>query len=915
MADILCPVCGKANPEGSEICQYCGALLKNRGTEPLAPIHPGEMPTPKKTSELERTLPGWLRNIRKGDNSQAQTTASPEQPAQNEQPAPPPAAPPPPPPKKDEPPVDLLAGLSQSDEEEEEVPDWLASLKTNLPGGSVPAPEPAATEAEQPADWLAALQGDSPSQQPAPDLPAADSGVGSGSFSFNQAEESSQQASDDTPDWMAALNNPPAQNTPAPVQPAPTEPASGGTDLPDWLGSLGNEAPQQPAAGAAPTADDLPSDGDLSGWFSGLDNAGSAPAAAPAGPAGDLPDWMAGLGEAQAAPPQMPVENTPAESTQTPSAPAMSEPASPAEASDDGLPDWLAAAVADKTSDEAPPVEPAASAKAFSTGALEEVNLGANDAAQVPDWMAGLGGSTVPETTTAQPEQPVAPPIEPAPAPGVSGADNLDWLSELAAGTPAPSQNEPAPAAMESAPPAAPQQPAPSFEAPTPQAETPPPAATPAFENNQNLDSILSMDMPDWLAGFTPTETDAAKTPAGQPGAAPAADADLSPASLPSWVQAMRPMEAVISGAEGGEEDQNVEKEGPLAGLRSVLPAHTEAPGSRKPKAYSIKLQVDATQQAQAALLENLIASEAESQPIVTPKRVVTIRPLRWIIAAVLLLAVLIPAVLGLSFFPAPSQEPENEIGKFHSLVESLPDGGPVLLVFDYQPGYAGELEQAASPVVRHLVDKNMRLALVSSSPTGVLMSENMMDRIQAELSNENKPPYPAGDKYVDLGYLPGGEAGIQVFANNPRVLGNDYTGEPGQDLWNTQALAGISKLSDFGTLIVLTDNPDTGRMWIEQTGQALQGQPMLMIVSAQAEPMIRPYYDSGQIHGMISGLAGGTVYEEFTKRPGQASQYWDSYGASMIAAELLVIVGGAWALVEHLRTRRMEQQLEEDEA
>src|SRR5687768_9924631 len=74
MADILCPTCSKPNPEELEICQYCGALLKTPGTEPLAPIHPGEMPTPKKTAELERTLPAWLRDIRKdksGESAQA----------------------------------------------------------------------------------------------------------------------------------------------------------------------------------------------------------------------------------------------------------------------------------------------------------------------------------------------------------------------------------------------------------------------------------------------------------------------------------------------------------------------------------------------------------------------------------------------------------------------------------------------------------------------------------------------------------------------------------------------------------------------------------------------------------------------------------------------------------------------------
>src|SRR5688500_13572170 len=197
MTDILCPVCGKPNPEELEICQYCGALLKNPGTEPLAPIHPGEMPTPKKTAELERTLPGWLRDIRKdksGESAEAAETAGTE----NSMPSlsTPQPAKPTIPEKKAESPLDLLAGLSQSNEEEEEVPDWLASLKTNIPAGQVPSPEPASTEAEpEPADWLAGLQTDSQPGQSAPEQPVTSPGFDSEPISFEADEEPSPQIS------------------------------------------------------------------------------------------------------------------------------------------------------------------------------------------------------------------------------------------------------------------------------------------------------------------------------------------------------------------------------------------------------------------------------------------------------------------------------------------------------------------------------------------------------------------------------------------------------------------------------------------------------------------------------------------------------------------------------------------------
>jgi hypothetical protein len=370
-----------------------------------------------------------------------------------------------------------------------------------------------------------------------------------------------------------------------------------------------------------------------------------------------------------------------------------------------------------------------------------------------------------------------------------------------------------------------------------------------------------------------------------------------------------------MSGAEGGDDDQMVEKEGPLAGLRSVLPALVNAPGQRKPKAYSIKLQVDSTQMSQATLLENLIASEAESRPVSSPKRVVNIRPLRWIIAVVLLLAILIPAIAGSEIFPLPVLA-DSETEAFYKLVDKLPDAAPVLVVFDYQPAYAGEMEQIAGPVIDHLMIRNARLAFVSTSPMGVLMNERIMaDQNKRRAAAEPaEATYQNGLHYIDLGYLPGDAAGIQVFAENPRMLGTDY--QDG-DLWTPDSgLESIQTLSDFDAAIVLTDNPDTGRMWIEQTTGKLQRKSMLMVVSAQAAPMIRPYYNSGQVQGMVSGLAGGALYEATNQRAGgNASVYWDAYGAGMIAAELLIAIGGVWALVQRLRMRRLEQEQEEDEA
>ena len=945
MADIICPKCNKPNPNTLQICQFCGTPLKNHDTEPLPTIHPGEMPVKQKTSELENTLPGWLRDIRKGQ-SEGSTPDAPQQPSQPQK-TEPPASPTAPGPSA----LDFLAGLSQSNEEEA-VPDWLSSLKSDLPpitatpSGAAPAAKE--TESQPTPDWLTELHEDTPPLRTPAEDPA-------NAWAFKDSNEPAAQPADETPDWLAELKAQDTTNIPAqPTKPADVPLAdtpADSDDLPDWLAGLQAEAapaappPQPPAppAASSPPSDDFLSGGDLPNWLSDAPQQPVSPEPAPTGSSpvvdessttgGELPDWLAGLqAEAAPAPGQPAAPVTPAASEEpssggefpdwlanlggesvvpapsqpaaAPAAPAM--PAASEDLSSDGeFPDWLAGLGAEPakpapTSEQASPVEkkpeqtPPSSTqkKAFSTGVLNELNsLGTSE--ELPDWMAGLASAApakAPEAEAATPS-----------------SDTFDWLGGLSQGTPSPLETEPKPTGKpepaQEKPEAAPV----SFDISSPETPSLPPLSDQS--SVQNIDSIFSMEMPDWLSGFTPSEPEPAKPASEQPGPF---TGNLSPGDLPSWVQAMRPIESLVPGTESGDEDQTVEKEGPLAGLRSVLPAQANALGQRKPKAYSIKLQVDPTQLSQATLLENLIASEAESRPVALSRRVVNIRPLRWVVAAVLLLAVLVPALIGgPGFFPSPAADPANEIGMFHSIVGDLPDAAAVLVVFDYQPGYAGEMEQTAGAVLDHLMTKNARLAFVSGSPTGVLMNERLITAQNKRRGEEDQ--YKKGINYIDLGYLPGDAAGIQVFAEKPRLLGIDY--EVG-DLWTViPGLNDIDALSDFAAAIVITDNPDTGRMWIEQASRALGTKPMLMVVSAQAGPMINPYYASEQIKGLVTGLAGGATYEAATQRPDGAGKYWNSYGAGMIAAELLIFLGGIWALIKHLQTRQAVQSQEEDEA
>ena len=144
---------------------------------------------------------------------------------------------------------------------------------------------------------------------------------------------------------------------------------------------------------------------------------------------------------------------------------------------------------------------------------------------------------------------------------------------------------------------------------------------------------------------------------------------------------------------------------------------------------------------------------------------------------------------------------------------------------------------------------------------------------------------------------------GIRAFAQNPMV--SSPFDMSLSSAWDSIPLEGISSLSQFAALIVVTDDAEAARTWIEQTESARGAIPFVVISSAQAAPMIQPYYESQQISGLVSGLYGGALFEQYNAgRPGSARSYWDAYSLGMLLAMALVLGGGLWNLALGLLER-----------
>jgi len=392
--------------------------------------------------------------------------------------------------------------------------------------------------------------------------------------------------------------------------------------------------------------------------------------------------------------------------------------------------------------------------------------------------------------------------------------------------------------------------------------------------------SSLSAQLPEWMGESRPAE------PAERP--------DLAPATLPAWLEAMRPVDTFRSVIEfESSEDQVVESAGPLAGLRGVLMAEPVVAMPRAAAGEVTRLEVNERQYAQAELLHRLIEDErreARIRPAVRPRPSV----LRWVVGAAMLLAVGLPAVTGLPGFALPAFAPQDLVrlagdGVNPGLIDNVAPDRPVLLVFDYDAGATGEMESVAGPLLAHLMQRGIPIATLSTRPGGSVLAERLLAQEAAAYN------YVRGQDFIHLGYLPGGPAAIQLFAASPRqAVSAGFLTEGLPSVWDSPILAGVAGLSDFGLLAVVTSGSEEAREWIEQGDPYLGDSPLVVVVSAGAEPLVRPYYESTdpKVQGILSGLTSAVAYEQRLGKVGLAHARWGSYGGGLLAAEVFVALG-----------------------
>lgn len=371
----------------------------------------------------------------------------------------------------------------------------------------------------------------------------------------------------------------------------------------------------------------------------------------------------------------------------------------------------------------------------------------------------------------------------------------------------------------------------------------------------------------------------------------------LAHAEIPEWLNALRPRGAAhgVVKPEPAVSPEPAETSGPLQGIKGALTAADAV--AVPPKRFKLpRFVITEQQQQHEQIAERIIHPDKAEKPSIVEKKVRVNRFERIFIPILILIAVLVPAVPELNItapFLTYDQPEPAPLQDSYSLVEGLPDSALVIAAFDFSPASSGELEPLAGIMVQHLMDKNARIVAISTTPAGPQIAQAVMEDKAASSG------YVYGQDYYNLGYLPGGAAGLQAFAADP------WSVFPGPDLKRQQDIARNapivsdldSALVNVGLIVVFTADRDDIVEWLEQVGQFSSFSPPIIAgASAGLEAWAQPYYYSEprQLSGVVSGIPGAAGYEikVTNDRTGEAFNRRNNQAIGLIVIIVLIVIG-----------------------
>lgn len=230
----------------------------------------------------------------------------------------------------------------------------------------------------------------------------------------------------------------------------------------------------------------------------------------------------------------------------------------------------------------------------------------------------------------------------------------------------------------------------------------------------------------------------------------------------------------------------------------------------------------------------------------------------------------------------------------FVEAIDALPEGSTVLMACDYDPGAIPELVPMTRTAFRHLLERDMKVVVTVLWNGGPGLVDGVLQEVAREF-----PDKEYGVDYINLGYKSGNEAVMVLMGQGvANAFPRDYRG---QDSRSYPIMQRVSDYSSFPLLVSLSAGYPGTKEWVQQVNTRFN-LPMVAGVTAVSAPEYYPYLQSGQLGGLLGGMAGAAEYEKARNEADSATKGMDAQSLGHLFVALCIILGN---LVQWNRSRR----------
>ena len=230
--------------------------------------------------------------------------------------------------------------------------------------------------------------------------------------------------------------------------------------------------------------------------------------------------------------------------------------------------------------------------------------------------------------------------------------------------------------------------------------------------------------------------------------------------------------------------------------------------------------------------------------------------------------------ILTHSVIPVPVTQTTQALYDF---IQKLPANSLVVLSFDYSTSVVPELHPQAIVVTQQLFTLPLKVLFVAQWTDGPALADAVLDAV-------NKGNKTYGVDYATLGYIPNSATLLGITSDIHQFFPVDTHGNP------TDTLPIIKEFpaAKQAALVISFAAGEPGLSQYLQYWQSRFNIPVAVGATASSAPGYLPFYNSGQVVGLLISIRGAAEYEILIHRMGISGA--TSAMVAQSAAHLLIV-------------------------